>query len=437
MPETREKSNAAFERALHSLVGGVNSPVRAFTAVGGNPVFMARAAGGTITDIDGNRYIDYVCGYGPMILGHCHERVTTAINKAVRDGLVFGAPSETETNLAKKIISLVDAVEKVRFINSGTEAVMTAIRLARGVTGRDMIVKFNGCYHGHSDSLLVAAGSGAMTLGTPSSAGVTKKVAHDTLTAEYNDVEGIETLMAARGKEVAAILVEPVAGNMGVIPPLPGFLESIRSLCTRHGALMIADEVMTGFRLAAGGAQEWYGFTADLTTMGKIIGGGMPIGAVGGPADIMDHLAPLGDVYQAGTLSGNSPAMCAGLATLDVIIGQQDFYTNLEEIADLLEKALAEAAEEAGIADRVFFSRVGSMLSCFFTPGKVTDFTSASTANTRAFAAFFGSMLDNGIYIAPSQFEALFVSAAHTIKSVQATRRAAGNAFAAAAEHLT
>jgi len=428
-----DKSQAAFDRARRVLVGGVNSPVRAFAAVGGAPPFVASAKGAYITDIDGNRYVDYVGSYGPAILGHAPEPVTRAITEATRRGTSYGAPTEAETALAEAVIDAFPSIEKVRFVNSGTEAVMTAIRLARGVTGRAKIVKFVGCYHGHADPLLVSAGSGATTLGVPSSPGVPAGATADTLPANYNDLDCVGKLLAAHAGQVAAVLVEPVAGNMGVVPPAEGFLQGLRALCKEAGALLIFDEVMTGFRVAPGGAQGLYRVKPDLTTLGKIIGGGMPVGAVGGPAEIMSHLAPEGPVYQAGTLSGNPVAMSAGLAAV-AELRAPGFYEHLERTSAALAEGLRNAAEAAGLCQKVCFNRVGSMLCCFFTPGPVNDYADATAGNLDAFAAWFGAMLAEGVYLAPSQFEAMFVSAAHTDKEIDLTVSAARKAFQAAAE---
>ena len=433
MPRRTEKSEAAFERAKKTLVGGVNSPVRSFAAVGGAPPVIAQGMGSTISDVDGNTYVDYVGSYGPAILGHAAEGVITAITKAIHRGTSYGAPTELETRLAEAAVAAVPSIEMIRFVSSGTEAVMSAVRLARGATGRDKIVKFIGCYHGHSDALLVSAGSGATTLGMPSSPGVTPGTTGDTLLVGYNDLEAVASVLKANKGLVAAVLVEPVAGNMGVVPPAEGFLAGLRDLCDEDGAVLIFDEVMTGFRVAYGGAQALYGVSPDLTTMGKVLGGGMPVGAVGGGADIMQQLAPSGPIYQAGTLSGNPAAMAAGLATLE-LIRAEGFYEALEATSAALGAGLARAAEQAGIAEKVCFNRVGSMLCCFFTPGPVRDYDSATAASTEAFAAFFHAMLDAGVYIAPSQYEAMFVSGAHTDDDVALTCRAARDAFSAAAD---
>ena len=430
-----DKSEKAFKRAGKVLVGGVNSPVRAFTAVGGTPPVIGKAAGSKITDVDGNTYVDYVGSYGATILGHAPEIIVTAIGKAVRHGTSYGAPTEGETKLAEALAQAVGSIEKVRFVSSGTEAVMSAVRLARGATGRDGIVKCIGCYHGHADSLLVAAGSGATTLGAPSSPGVPAGATADTLLVPYNDLQAMMAAFNDSGDQIAAVLVEPVAGNMGVVAPAPGYLAGLRELCDSHGSLLIFDEVMTGFRVAYGGAQELYGVRPDITTLGKVIGGGLPVGAFGASAEIMDQLAPVGRVYQAGTLSGNPAAMAAGLAAL-AALREEGVYERLEATSAALAGALAEAAAEAGLADKVCFNRVGSMLCCFFTPGPVTDYATATASNARAFSAFFASMLAGGIYMAPSQYEAMFVSAAHDKADVAATAAAAAGAFSEAREFV-
>ncbi|MFA6133426.1 MAG: glutamate-1-semialdehyde 2,1-aminomutase [Phycisphaerae bacterium] len=433
MVRRTQKSKAAFARAQKVLVGGVNSPVRAFSAVGGTPPVIESASGCRITDIDGNTYIDYVGSYGPAILGHAPEAIVTAIIKAIHHGTSYGAPTEAETELAEAVVRAMPSIQKVRLTSSGTEAVMSAVRLARGATGRSKIVKCIGCYHGHVDSLLVAAGSGALTLGVPSSPGVTPEATAHTVLAPYNSLPAMEEVFAKFGPQIAAVLVEPVAGNMGVIAPAAGYLQGLRQLCDQHGALLVFDEVMTGFRVAYGGAQGLYKVRPDLTTFGKIVGGGLPVGALGGPAAIMKHLAPEGPVYQAGTLSGNPAATAAGLACLEVL-AKEGFYARLEKSSARLEQGLRQAADGAGLAGKVCFNRVGSMLCCFFTPGPVVDFATATAGNTAAFAAFFHAMLEAGIYMAPSQYEALFVSAAHGEADIERTIEAAAGAFASAAK---
>ncbi len=428
MSRRTSKSKVAFERARKVLVGGVNSPVRAFAAVGGIPPVIVKGSGSTITDIDGNTYIDYVGSYGPAILGHCPQEVVTAINKTVRGGTSFGAPTEAETHLAEAIVAGYPSIEKVRFVSSGTEAAMTAVRLARGATGRGRIVKCIGCYHGHSDALLVSAGSGATTLGVPSSPGVPPGATADTLLVEFNDLEAMKRAFAECDGQIAAVVVEPVGGNMGVVPPDEGYLEGLRTLCDTHGVLLIFDEVMTGFRVAYGGAQELYGVQADLTVLGKIIGGGLPVGAVGGPAEIMRHLAPEGPVYQAGTLSGNPVAMAAGLVTLQVL-RQEGFYERLERRAGDLGRGLEGAFREVGLEGRVTLNRVGSMLCCFFAEPPVTNYNGATSSDIRAFSQFFKVMLGGGVYLPPSQFEAMFVSAAHSESDVDRTIGVAQQAF--------
>jgi glutamate-1-semialdehyde 2,1-aminomutase len=435
MTRNRDQSRAALQRAEKVLVGGVNSPVRAFGAVGGDPPFISRAAGATIIDLDGKAYVDYVGSWGPMILGHAPQTVQTAISKTLRNGTSFGAPCELEVRLAEAIVAAVPSIEKVRFTSSGTEAVMTALRLARGATGRSKIIKCIGGYHGHADPLLVQAGSGAATLGTPSSPGVPDGATRDTLLVPFNDADSAAACFTQQGQDIAAMLVEPVAGNMGVIPPAEGYLSALRELCDEHGALLVFDEVMTGFRLARSGAQGLYDIRPDLTALGKIIGGGLPVGAVGGPVRIMDHLAPAGKVYQAGTLSGNPLAMSAGQATLEAC-SQKGFYDRLEETSrDLAERLLA-AAERIGLQDQICLNRVGSMLTLFFTPPAVVDYESANRSHREAFAAWFHAMLEGGIYLPPSPFEAMFVSAAHGPDELAATIRAAEKGFAQAAKVL-
>ena len=428
------KSEELFKRAQQLIPGGVNSPVRAFRAVGRRPLFIQEAVGAQITDVDGNHYIDYVGSWGPMILGHAHPAVIEAIREAAGRGTSYGAPTELETNLAAEIIAAFPSIERVRLTSSGTEAAMSAIRLARGFTGRDRIVKFEGCYHGHSDSLLVKAGSGLATFGTPDSAGVPADFARNTIVAPFNNVEALNKLFEEQGSEIACVIMEPVAGNMGCVPPRPGYLESVREITSDHGALLIFDEVITGFRVAYGGAQELYGIKPDLTCLGKIIGGGLPVGAFGGRADVMDVLAPLGPVYQAGTLSGNPLAVSAGLAMLKSL-KESDPYSELERLSARLEQGLRDAAAEAGVAATI--NRVGSMLTAFFTGDAVTDWSSAKKSVTDQYARFFRAMLEEGIYLAPSQFECAFVSTAHTDETIERTIEAARNAMSTlAGSHL-
>jgi glutamate-1-semialdehyde 2,1-aminomutase len=425
-----ERSRRLYEEACRYFPGGVNSPVRAFRAVAGEPFFVASASGSHITDVDGRTYIDYVGSWGPLILGHAHPQVVAAIQKAAEAGTSYGAPTEMETRLAVRIQKAFPNLERMRFVSSGTEACMSALRLARGFTGRDALVKFEGCYHGHADSLLVKAGSGALTFGVPDSLGVPADLARQTLTLPYNDLAAVRDLFAARGKEIAAIIVEPVAGNMGVVPPAAGFLEGLRELSASHGALLIFDEVITGFRIAQGGAQEAFGIRPDLTCLGKVVGGGLPVGVYGGRAEILEHVAPLGPVYQAGTLSGNPLAMAAGIATLQVLQAP-GFYAALEAKARRLAEGLAGAAAARHIP--VCVNRVGSMLTAFFTAGPVTDYASAKGADTARYGVFFRAMLTRGVSLAPSQFEAAFVSAAHTADDLETTVGLAQQAFAAVA----
>ncbi|MDG5815160.1 glutamate-1-semialdehyde 2,1-aminomutase [Chitinispirillales bacterium ANBcel5] len=420
-----ERSLQEFSRACKKIPGGVNSPVRAFKSVGGVPLFIQTAKGAHVTDLDGNRYLDYVGSWGPMILGHSYESVTTAICDATQKGASFGAPTEAECELAELICSFVPSVELVRLVNSGTEATMSALRLARGFTKRDRVIKFEGCYHGHGDSFLISAGSGATTLGVPNSPGVTAGTAADTLVAKYNDLESVEVLLQKYPDSIAAIIVEPVAGNMGVIPPADDFLQGLRDLTHKYGAVLIFDEVMSGFRVAKGGAQELYSVRPDLTTFGKVIGGGLPVGAYGGRKDIMDMVAPIGPVYQAGTLAGNPLATAAGIATLRAIDTIPDFYTALEKNAVMLEKGLQRACSDHGI-DSVL-NRVGSMMTAFFTSNStVQNYTDATTCDTQLYGRFFNEMLKRGIYMAPSQFEAAFVSYAHTSENIETTVKTAG-----------
>ncbi len=416
------KSDHLFKRAQQVIPGGVNSPVRAFRAVGRTPLFIREAAGAHITDADGNSYIDYVGSWGPMILGHAHPVVIEAIREAASRGTSYGAPTELEIDLATEIISAFPSIERVRLTSSGTEAAMSAIRLARGFTGRDRIVKFEGCYHGHSDSLLVKAGSGLATFGTPDSAGVPADFARNTIVVPYNNADALNQTFEEQGSEIACVIIEPVAGNMGCVPPGPGYLEAVREITTRHGALLIFDEVITGFRLAYGGAQQLYGIKPDLTCLGKIIGGGLPVGAFGGRADVMDRIAPLGPVYQAGTLSGNPLAVTAGLAMLK-LLRDSNPYEELERRSAKLEQGLRDAALEAGI--RVTVNRVGSMLTAFFTEGPVTDWPSAKKCDTERYGRFFRAMLEEGVYLAPSQFECAFVSNSHADEAIAKTIEAA------------
>ena len=418
-----------FQRALRVLPGGVDSPVRAFKSVGGEPFVTARADGPYLWDVEGRRYIDYVGSWGPMIAGHNHPRVRAAVERAVQDGLSFGTPCAAEAELAETIRALMPAMQMLRFVNSGTEATMSALRLARGATGRERFVKFEGCYHGHGDSFLVKAGSGALTLGVPDSPGVPKALADLTITLPYNDVDAARALFDEMGTTVACVIVEPVAGNMNCIPPRPGFLQTLRELCTRNGSLLIFDEVMTGFRVAAGGAQSLYAVEPDLTTLGKIIGGGMPVGAYGGRRDLMQQVAPAGPIYQAGTLSGNPVAMAAGLAMLE-LLREPGFHEKLALKTQRLTDGLVAAAREAGVAFSA--NRVGGMFGLFFNTGKVETFAQATTCDQAAFRRFFHAMLERGVYLAPSPFEAGFMSAAHDDGVIGATLEAARAAFAAA-----
>lgn len=406
----KSNSTSLFEKAKNFIPGGVNSPVRAFKAVGGDPLFIKSAKGAYMYDEDGNKFIDMINSWGPMVLGHANEAIEEAVVAAVKNSLSFGAPGASEVEIAELITEMVPSVEKVRMVNSGTEATMSAIRLARGVTGRDKIIKFVGCYHGHGDSFLIAAGSGAATMGVPDSPGVTKGTALDTLNAPYNDLDAVQKLVDENKEQVAAIILEPVAGNMGCVPPNPGFLEKLRELCTKEGIILIFDEVMTGFRVAKGGAQELYKVTPDLTTMGKIIGGGMPVGAYGGKKEIMDYVSPQGPVYQAGTLSGNPVAMAAGLVMLHYLNDHPDFYTQLNATSDAIVKGIKKNLTDLNLNYTV--NQVGSMFSLFFTDNEVTDFESAKSSDLGKFSSYFQSMLEKGVYLAPSQFEAVFVSSA-------------------------
>ena len=406
------KSAALFEQAQNFIPGGVNSPVRAFRAVGGKPIFIRSAKGAYIYDEDGNSYIELINSWGPMILGHAHEKIEKAVADALQHSFSFGAPTRKEVVMAERIVNMVPSIEKVRMVNSGTEATMSAIRVARGFTGRDKIIKFEGNYHGHGDSFLIAAGSGAVTFGTPDSPGVTKGVANDTLTAPYNDLAAVEALVTANEGQVAAIILEPVVGNMGCVLPAQGFLEGLRALCTQKGIVLIFDEVMTGFRLARGGAQERFGVTPDMTTLGKIIGGGLPVGAYGGKKEIMDCVSPKGPVYQAGTLSGNPLAMSAGLAMLEYLDEHPEVYTYLDQLGNSLVNGMKAALTARGLAYTI--NHIGSMYTLFFTEGEVTDFASAKTSDVTLFGRYFHSMLKRGIYLGPSQFESMFLSTALT-----------------------
>ena len=412
------RSKELFEAARRHIPGGVNSPVRAFGSVGRTPRFIASAHGSRIVDVDGNELIDYVCSWGPGILGHAHPQVIEKVREACLDGLTYGAPTEREVQMAELLSKLMPSMEVSRLVSSGTEAVMSAIRTARGYTKREKVIKFKGCYHGHSDGLLVKAGSAALTTSVPDSAGVPSDYTRNTLVALYNDPDSVEAFFQANPGEIAAVVVEPVAANMGVVPPAPGFLEFLREITEKNGALLIFDEVITGFRLALGGAQEYFHVTPDLTTLGKIVGGGMPIGVYGGKREIMEIVSPLGPVYQAGTLSGNPIATAAGLETLRILQADPGIYRRMEEKAKRIEDTVREAA-----GDRVCVNRIGSLLSLFFTSVRVTDYESAVSSDTASYARYFGYLLDHGIYAAPSQFEAMFLSDAHTEEDVETTCR--------------
>ena len=411
------RSETLFQAAQLVMPGGVNSPVRACRAVGTYPRFLSEGKGSRVIDVDGNEYIDLICSWGPLILGHCHQAVEEAVLEAVRHGLSFGAPTEIEVKMAE-LVTKMTGTEMVRMVNSGTEAVMSALRLARGATGRSKIIKFAGCYHGHSDSMLVKAGSGALTGGAPDSAGVPAEMAADTLTARYNDAASVRALLEANPGQVAAVIVEPVAANMGVVPPQPGFLEALRGLCDAYGALLIFDEVITGFRLSAGGAQRHYGVHADLVTYGKIIGGGMPVGAYAGSRKLMEQISPLGAVYQAGTLSGNPVAMAAGLAQLEILENNPDLYTALERKGKRLQEGLQEIFRKAKVPAQV--NRAGSILTVFFSKTPVTGYDQARACDLERFAKWYRGLLEHGIYAAPSQFEAMFLSAAHQEEDIDA-----------------
>lgn len=422
-----ERSKSLFDRAKRMISGGVNSPVRAFRGVGGAPIFMERAEGAYLWDADGNKYIDYVGSWGPFILGHQHPKVKEAIIKQAEKATSFGAPTELEIELAELVCELMPSVEMVRMVNSGTEATMSAIRLARAYTGREKIIKFEGCYHGHGDSFLIKAGSGALTLGVPDSPGVTKGTAQDTLNAIYNNIQSVHDLVASNPKQVAAIIIEPIGGNMGVVPPQIGFLEQLRELCTAEGIVLIFDEVMTGFRVSLGGAQTLYHITPDLTTLGKIIGGGLPVGAYGGKREIMEMVAPSGPVYQAGTLSGNPLAMAAGIATLK-ILRDENLYPGLEKKSAYLAASFAKNILDLGV--KAVQTRVGSMLCLFFTDREIVDYDTAISSDKDMYAMYFHGMLEAGVYLAPSQFEAMFVSVAHSDADLERTVEAQRNVFA-------
>lgn len=420
------KSDALFARAQKLMPGGVNSPVRAFRAVGGNPIYFAKGSGARLTDVDGHSYIDYVMSWGPLILGHCPPAVTAALKETLESGTSFGASTPGEVTLAEMIREFLPSIERIRLVNSGTEATLSALRVARAATGREKILKFEGCYHGHADSLLVKAGSGVATLGLPDSPGVPAALAALTLTVPYNNLQALDQIFAAHRHQIGAVIVEPVAGNMGCVPPASGFLQKLRQITTEQGTILIFDEVMTGFRVARGGAQELYGIKPDMTTLGKIIGGGLPVGAYGGGADLMDQVAPAGPVYQAGTLSGNPLAVAAGIKTLEAL-REPGFYERLEASSARLASGLQLAARQAGVPLTV--NRVGSMLTAFFAPGPISDYETAKTSDTALFGRFFRKLLDHGVYFPPSQFEAMFVSAAHTPDVIEETLAAAAAAF--------
>lgn len=424
-----ESSDALYERARQIMPGGVNSPVRAFKAVGGTPRFIARAAAQFIWDVDGRQYLDYVGSWGPLILGHAYPTVVSAIQRQAALGTTYGAPTASEVALAERITSAMPSIEMVRMVNSGTEAAMAALRLARAATSRRRVIKFEGCYHGHADAFLVKAGSGAATFGVPDSPGVTASTAHDTLTATFNDADSVREIFAAHPGEIAAVIVEPVVGNMGVVPPASRFLGDLRDLCSTEGALLLFDEVMTGFRVGPSGAQALYGVAPDLTMLGKVVGGGLPVGAYGGRRDLMSMVSPAGPVYQAGTLSGNPLAMSAGLATLDAIAADPGFYDRLESLGARLEAGVCEAAHHAGCQ----FARVGSMWTLFFADAPVTDWPTAARADRARYGRFFHAMLARGLFLAPSQFEANFISAAHTEADIDRTVRAISEALVVSA----
>lgn len=423
-----QRSSQLFAEAEKVIPGGVNSPVRAFKSVGGTPIFVKEAKGAYLYDVDGNRLVDYINSWGPMLLGHAYPPVVDAVIEKAKKGTSFGMPTEIETEIAELAVSMVPNIDKIRFVNSGTEACMSAIRLARGYTDREKIIKFKGCYHGHSDSFLIQAGSGAVTFGSPNSPGVTQGTAKDTLLATYNDLENVASILEANKGEVAAIIIEPVAGNMGCVPPKPGFLEGLRQLCDTHGTLLIFDEVMTGFRLARGGAQELFGVRADLVTFGKVIGGGLPVGAFAGSAQVMDYLAPVGPVYQAGTLSGNPLAMAAGLAMLKAINNDLAVFQRLEEKTAYLERGIRVVLEAKQI--KYTINRVGSMISVFFDEREVVDFDTAGYGNNETFKTFFHGLLKEGVYIAPSSYETWFITDALTYEDLDFTIQAVEKVFA-------
>jgi glutamate-1-semialdehyde 2,1-aminomutase len=425
----RSNSSRLFSTAQKVMPGGVNSPVRAFNAVGGDPLFIKSAKGSRITDVDSNEFIDYVGSWGPLIFGHAHPNIVSAITRQAQLGTSYGASTELEIQLANKVVQAVPSIEVVRMVNSGTEAVMSALRLARGITGRDKIVKFEGCYHGHGDSLLVKAGSGLASLGIPDCPGIVSSLAEKTLNLPYNDIDSVRELFEKEGKNIAALIVEPIAGNMGVVPPAPGFLAALREVTQEAGALLIFDEVITGFRVSLGGAQKLYGVTPDITCLGKIIGGGLPVGAYGGSRQVMDHISPVGSVYQAGTLSGNPLAMAAGNEMIDLLT-QDGVYELLEQKAKRLCEGLKKNVEALGIPAQ--FTRVGSMFSLFFTDQKITNFETVKSCNTDFFSLYFNGLLEEGIYIAPSQFEAGFMSAVHTDDEISLTIEASRKALTAA-----
>ncbi|MEW6066763.1 MAG: glutamate-1-semialdehyde 2,1-aminomutase [Nitrospirota bacterium] len=417
-----KKSQKLYKKACELLPGGVNSPVRAFRAVGGNPIFINKAKGSKIYDMDGNVYIDYVLSWGPLILGHAHPKVVSALKKSIEKGTSYGAPTPLEIKLAEMVIKAYPSMEKIRMVNSGTEAAMSAIRVARGFTGRDKIIKFEGCYHGHADGLLVKAGSGATTFGVPDSPGVPESYAKNTITLPFNDVNALDAVIKTEWKTIACVIIEPVVGNIGCVLPKPDFLESLRKLTEEHGIVLIFDEVMTGFRVAYGGAQAYYNIKPDMTCLGKVIGGGLPVGAYGGKKEIMSMVSPEGPVYQAGTLSGNPLAMTAGIETLK-ILSKASTYKKLEKMASLLEKGLVNAAKKAGVKTR--FYRAGTMFCSYFTDTEVIDYSTAKTSDTARFSRFFSGMLKRGVNLAPSQFEAGFISLAHTEKDIEKTVKAA------------